>query len=976
MDEHSSSALHYGHLGRAVYLQEVQSWSFSRTLARPTVISYTGETKTRVPSSRRAPEQILSRPRRVNRNIIPQTHSDLAVAWSSTTTTREEAISRVVTTATDNYDPLVSSTLDVGHAVDYRSEESSHRQVPIAIAISGECGNSVFLSRMVEDIEVLKRERLEMRVPSLSGSDTTEWSKGGAPIRQVCFARSIDEKATWMAVRLAESTVIFHPLYHRDPVPMHIHGGYPAESNMPLRNTRLDANPVSEVSISVTGGFAHADVTFNPWYQKQFALVDTQGNWSVWEIKGRQRRGGRTLPVTFIKSGSLPPLSDYKDSPNCPRHDGWASIEWIGDVWSLLVSDRRCTTIYRMEGEQIRSRAVELGLSKKSEWVLDVQRSPQNPSQFFVLTTSRVLWFDIATTMLPEEEDSPPSIQPRLAWRHFRDSEDTTLRLCDVLMDRDLYLILYSRITELVQVYSCPSPVEGETEPVSVPDPVLLQMPSPEDNQHYSTLVFREVAHTPGPMSRTGYDPDLRLFKLFWADQHLALHESLFTSPRGITDNDDMYSERDVLRIKRRHPGAQRKQQNIDDDEFVVDDWDESVAPFGSRPQLTAHRMLFDPSLHESRNLVPIYEVAAGKAAAGVTNEDHEGPQNKTFSQLLENFPNRVIHEAVRDEGRGETMLELNDGSPLINDIDENARDLERLISTLVPQTADDETQRHFMILPQRFSNLFVGLPTGTREEFSNLDLLKSYDELVHDWLSSLSQNIPVRTRIMKEKIVRGIVTDLLLSRLILVSNNPIPLPSGRKTQASEEESATSQVEPSSQGTTPGLLSPMADHEPATPQNEAPREQPEASVPIYSSLSSFTTLDTPRSMPPNVATLLSHWQPGSDPADYTWTRTTQMLEEEMSQRTSRASTPKNRLRKKRSQSQSQQDMAPAASSQPTPSAVRTVRSWGTQGESEAPQLLSSQPTLDEPMTQIERGHFGGREASTKAKKKKKRAAGF
>lgn len=454
MDEHSTSALHYGHLGRAVYLPEVQTWSFSRTLARrkpfqsleasvcganiyvATVISYTGETKTRVPSSRSATEQTLSRPRRVDRNIIPQTHSDLAAAWSLTSSTREEAISRVVATATDNYDPLVSSTLDVGHAVDCRSEESSHRQVPIAVAISGECGNSIFLSRMVEDIEVLKQERLELRVPSLSGSDTTEWSKGGAPIRQVCFARSTDEKATWMAVRLVESTFIFHPLYHREPVPMHVHGGYPAESNVPLRNTRLDANPVSEVSISVTGGFAHADVTFNPWYQKQFALVDTQGNWSVWEIKGRQRRGGRTLPVTLIKSGSLPPLPDYQDSPNCPRHDGWASIEWIGDVWSLLVSDRRCTTLYRMEGEQVRSRAVKLGLSKKSEWVLDVQRSPQHSSQFFVLTTSRVLWFDIARAMLPDEEDSPPSIQPHLAWRHFRDPEDTTLRLCDVLMGR------------------------------------------------------------------------------------------------------------------------------------------------------------------------------------------------------------------------------------------------------------------------------------------------------------------------------------------------------------------------------------------------------------------------------------------------------------------------------------------------------------------------------------------------------------
>jgi hypothetical protein len=30
-------------------------------------------------------------------------------------------------------------------------------------------------------------------------------------------------------------------------------------------------------------------VTFNPWYQRQFAIVDIRGKWSVWEITGRQR---------------------------------------------------------------------------------------------------------------------------------------------------------------------------------------------------------------------------------------------------------------------------------------------------------------------------------------------------------------------------------------------------------------------------------------------------------------------------------------------------------------------------------------------------------------------------------------------------------------------------------------------------------------------------------------------------------------
>lgn len=34
MDEHPESALHYGHVGRAVYLPEEQVWTFNRSFVR------------------------------------------------------------------------------------------------------------------------------------------------------------------------------------------------------------------------------------------------------------------------------------------------------------------------------------------------------------------------------------------------------------------------------------------------------------------------------------------------------------------------------------------------------------------------------------------------------------------------------------------------------------------------------------------------------------------------------------------------------------------------------------------------------------------------------------------------------------------------------------------------------------------------------------------------------------------------------
>jgi RNA polymerase I-specific transcription initiation factor RRN6 len=70
---------------------------------------------------------------------------------------------------------------------------------------------------------------------------------------------------------------------------------------------------------------------------------------------------------------------------------------------------------------------------------------------------------------------------------------------------------------------------------------------------------------------------------------------------------------------------------------------------------------------------------------------------------------------------------------------------------------------------------------------------------------------------------------------------------------------------------------------------------------------------------------------------------------------------------------------PEATSQPGTPIAPSIRTWGSQPTDALPAfpLPSSQPTLDEPMTQIERGLFGAREARKSQKsKKKRRAAGF
>lgn len=453
MDEHPGGALQYGQVGRAVYLPEAKAWTFSRSFARTPSLFYTKVTATVVPSLHTPePTTSLQIGRPPDQKLVPHAHPDLAAHWSLI---RDDAFSKLLTAVNSIYDPQVSSRLDLGFAGDLSLEHPKARgTVPIAAVVAGTCGNTISFRLMAE--REMQYDASLIRMPSIGSTDQTEWSTHGAPIRQVHFAQSADpeEKAAWMAARLSEATVVFHPLYYREPMPIHVRGD--SLLAVPeLQNSRLDANPVVEIPNLHTGGFPHADVAFNPWYHRQLALVDIRGCWSVWEISGRQRRRTANWTAAPGLKGSLPWTGDSSEA-NRPRHDGWASILWVADFATILVSDRRCAMLYQITGSDDQSTAIDLDMGKQSEWILDVQRSTQNASHFFVLTTSRLLWFDVAVSLLDNESPRPP-LRPRFRWHHFRDPEDTTLRLSELLVNgRELIALSYLHVdTDETSSESC-----------------------------------------------------------------------------------------------------------------------------------------------------------------------------------------------------------------------------------------------------------------------------------------------------------------------------------------------------------------------------------------------------------------------------------------------------------------------------------------------------------------------------------------
>jgi RNA polymerase I-specific transcription initiation factor RRN6 len=551
-------------------------------------------------------------------------------------------------------------------------------------------------------------------------------------------------------------------------------------------------------------------------------------------------------------------------------------------------------------------------------------------------------------------------------------------------------LVLFSQLTQVVQIFPCPFIADEQTETLSVPDPLILDAPlladiSPvqsDSGVKFSSFIFKEVAHSAALSKNYYYNLHLTVIKLFWMDSNLAVHESTFKGPQGDPDELDLHREDNILRLRKRY--APTKLVKVDDN-FIVDDWDESVAPqkIEHRPKSKRAATRTGSDLQWTLDFSYIYDMVTGKATTNQTMSKQKWrpePKPKTMDELIANLRNGLENSSTK-QTPSETLLvvemnitgimlilhrvEMSTNRILGDDLDQSADDVKHLVSEIIPETQNPDAECRIVSLPLQFSRELQGMPVILSGD-AGIALLQTYDGLVDDWMSNLSHHIPTHTRIMKEKVIRGIAADLLLSRFVRISNTlddvtlPDPIERNEKDVAQNKILHLGYL-PSSQ--IPASQAPMSSGAFGSHRNPGPVNQSKyAATPALSGLSAFTTFKTPRATPRNVENLLSHWSVGNNPSQYVWER----IEDEETRRASRTNTPRNR------RSQTRDSSLP-----PTP-AVPTVRAWGSQPDG-PPRvyLTSSQPMEGVSMTQTERGVFGARDPFKKPKaKKKKRAAGF
>lgn len=197
---------------------------------------------------------------------------------------------------------------------------------------------------------------------------------------------------------------------------------------------------------------------------------------------------------------------------------------------------------------------------------------------------------------------------------------------------------------------------------VPVPDPFILDVPSTVDmspesqvstnSAQFSTLVFKQIVHSPASVGKSYYDPSARLSKLFLLDSRLAVCESVYTAPTISGDIEEQPLGRDALRAKRRQQSARKTRAVRYQTDFVVDDWDESVSGMGATAIPNTGISTVSPHAipQWTTDYTAVYAVATGRLVLGSSEREFSQHSEELFKENVNALVDKISDIALGDQ--------------------------------------------------------------------------------------------------------------------------------------------------------------------------------------------------------------------------------------------------------------------------------------------------------------------------------------
>ncbi|KAI4636389.1 hypothetical protein J4E83_001344 [Alternaria metachromatica] len=971
MADRSLKDLNYGHPGAATYDLENREWTFARPYsARPFKRIRTSKDATPA-SSHATPAFSLSAEILASRTSVQKEISNSIEEHPQLSAAAEvlpdlAVVSAAISSTASTYDPLVGDLLSFSSI----TPKGRHEAWQIAALPTGESGSILQLS-------ILDNERhgwtadpkswVEGR--TLKDTESGFWNEEAAPIQQVHFSHS-DDSRPFLAVRLPTRTVLFHPDYHRRPRASAVSPFYrlPASS--------IELHPILSISQNDTDGFAHVDVTFNPDFQLQFALVDLNQTWSIWDIEHRPILG--TYSASCLLRGKI---DELEEDGNTACEDGWARMLWVADTTTLMVCNRRHLSIVSIKGRTTSYLPCpELFSERSADWILDVKQHPSDRSRVFVLTSTRLFLLSVTAPSELLLRAGEAGAKVLTSWRHYRGVEDFTLHISVQMLSDD--------VNNLVQIQSFRSNTSDSSGLVTSSDPTLLDLPI-GGSAHISNLYIE-------PMQWEYSEKDCVFLQLFVTLSDLSMRElvvwSRSTSTGHTTENDHAVVDFTRSTIKRpRNPILNSKPRNKDDDFIVPNGLIDRGLPSSKigRQQPELRRSSDGAAVPETRDNASLGEILSQSKSAA---EQVSGTIDAVA--VMDQVNEMLATGADLPPLPLGTLMEFTHAQFHVADIDEASSNFQELFSSPNGQDTVDV---------QRIAAMRV---LGLTDD-SDLTISDAYDSILQTWVASMPPDMPIRVRQRQEILARRIATELLFSSTC-IRDDRIQVPTVSIQRGQSQDSAvalpilparpkeatfnfTSRYSafqplptPPYSSIPPSSLPPSSVYGSSPP--EIPSMEPASSDPLSRLSKYLQTSKDPVIIPPTVSQSLAHWELGKDPHVYNWvsmerTLRAEELDEESQQQREKERKKKERREKRqqrenelmRAKTASQLNAYPRSSPGPTLGGIGSSSQVPSQSQSQS-QVPFQTGGFMMPQSQVERGKFGGK--LDKKKKKKGRISGF
>lgn len=444
---HETRALSYGHLGTASYDTLTREWSFLRRHSQQ--LHFTAGEQYADQHTWSSFELVEE----ATRNILTTPSNDQS--WSEQHVRSGAGVQnfflRSIPDAAVILDDLPTSTYSSNLRLDTRAPVQPSAGV-LALgnarpqSESGERGRAILALPVGpgnETLRLLSFEAGDMEIPNDSGSqdlctiaritnrNTGYWRDLADGIVHISSANTLRD-TKFLVVKRSGTTILRSPS-DNDSGNLSLDAGVYTSTSASKR-TSFDPVPIVTIPFTRTGSQSQVHAAFNPKDQHLVAIVDTHGQWSVWEVTGMRAKSSRVSYRVHLKGSNRLIKAEKKLTfmKNSLLGIGWHRICWVqseeDSADHIVVCNRRNAAIFDQSGIFLNHLDMRLGPPSDRNLILDIRNSNRQPHHLFVLTTSRLMVFG-STKADSREREQNQITKLVCSWDTFRDRKDFTLRM-------------------------------------------------------------------------------------------------------------------------------------------------------------------------------------------------------------------------------------------------------------------------------------------------------------------------------------------------------------------------------------------------------------------------------------------------------------------------------------------------------------------------------------------------------------------